>query len=114
MKKIFSFLFIIAISTSVNANNNKNFPRQIGVEPKIIVFQNLNRIFKEKTLVALVKNEANNLELWNLLDTNNDEFISKTEAVYSPEIMKRWDELDSNKDGKLDFFDFSRLSNRES
>lgn len=35
------------------------------------------------------------------LDSNNDGFIDRTEAAASPRLLARFDQLDTNKDGKL-------------
>ncbi len=47
--------------------------------------------------------------LWNLLDTNADGSISKAEASASRGVFDNWDNLDANKDDKLDVAEFSKL-----
>lgn len=49
--------------------------------------------------------------LWKLLDTNTDGSISKAEASASREIYENWDNLDVNRDDKLDSAEFSKLFN---
>jgi len=55
------------------------------------------------------KEQFDDLNLWKILDINQDGFISKNEAAVSKHISDKWDRLDSNKDNKLDTVEFSKL-----
>ncbi len=105
--KIIFFLLFIAVSTTSNARCN--IAALQFMEPE------QNSFFKkivasiEDSESAFHNNEANNLELWKSLDTNNDDLISKAEIASAKDIIESWDMLDSNKDGKIDFFEFSRV-----
>ena len=51
----------------------------------------------------------NDSNLWKMLDTNKDGYLSKSEAVYSTHISDRWDTLDTNHDDRLDTTEFSQF-----
>ncbi len=51
----------------------------------------------------------NDSNLWKMLDTNKDGYLSKSEAVYSTHISDRWESLDTNNDNQLDTAEFSQF-----
>ncbi len=51
----------------------------------------------------------NDSNLWKMLDSNKDGYLSKSEAVYSTHISDRWDSLDTNHDNQLDTAEFSQF-----
>jgi hypothetical protein len=112
MKHLFTFLFITIISTATHAKPLKKSSQTVN-STRIVLNQESQKKLTLRDLTKLTGNEANNLKLWNLLDANKDNSISRSEAICVIDIIEQWDELDSNKDNKLDFFDFSRLSNQK-
>ena len=106
MKHLLFLLSIIAVSTAANAKNSTATPQSIQSEQKIIC-DNLLSIPKQDSEISFPKNEANNLALWKSLDTNKDDLISKTEVASAKDIIESWEELDTNMDGRVDFFEFS-------
>jgi Ca2+-binding EF-hand superfamily protein len=46
-------------------------------------------------------------ETFKKLDTNNDGYISKDEAMADKELSKDWSNADKNRDGKLEESEFS-------
>lgn len=53
---------------------------------------------------------SSNADLWKSMDIDEDGSISKEEAVDSKEITSAWDDLDTNKDEKLDQEEFALFS----
>ena len=108
MKNVLTILLVAVVSTAANAENSVVMPKAESSGQKVISteLQTKDEATSEK---ILVETESNNLELWKTLDTTKDDSISRTEAISSREIFVRWDELDINKDKKLDYIEFSRL-----
>ncbi len=70
------------------------------------------RVQTEKTAtpeLILAKNEANKLALWENLDINKDDSISKIEAAASKEVFVMWDKLDTNHNDRLDTDEFAQI-----
>lgn len=111
MKKILPVLLITVVSSAVIAENN-TMPQSVDISQKEQVVE-LAVINEQKADLDLVENVDNNLELWNMLDINKDDSISKVEAASNQTLFERWDELDINKDEKLDFIEFSRVSEQK-
>jgi Ca2+-binding EF-hand superfamily protein len=65
--------------------------------------------------LAPIKSESkqNDSNLWNMLDTDKDGYITKSEAVYSTYLSDRWATLDTNKDEKLDTAEFSQFYSKK-
>ena len=108
MKNVLTLLLIAVVSTVANAENSVVIPNAEvpGQEEISTELQVKDDGISEQ---AIVETESNNLDLWNTLDTTKDDLVSKKEAISSKEVFVRWDELDINKDKKLDFIEFSRL-----
>ena len=51
----------------------------------------------------------NNDTSFRVLDKNNDGYLSKAEAAGNPDLVKRWKEADSNKDGKLSRVEYFKI-----
>lgn len=51
---------------------------------------------------------------FNMLDTNNDGFLTQKELSSSKAVAARWNELDANKDGKIEPAEFAALDQAES
>jgi len=45
------------------------------------------------------------------IDLNEDQRVTREEAIVVPGLVERWDELDSNADGQLDESEFARFEN---
>ncbi len=90
MKKLLAILSITLVSFAVTA------------ESAVVEFG---------STLAPIKSEPkqNDSNLWNMLDTDKDGYISKSEAVYSTRISDRWSSLDTNKDERLDTAEFSHF-----
>ncbi len=102
-------LFLIGVvSTVANAENGVVMPSADSPGQKVISTE-LQTKSDATSEQVLVETESNNLELWKTLDTSRNDVISKTEAISSREVLVRWDELDLNKDKRLDYIEFSRL-----
>ena len=57
---------------------------------------------------AAQEHEAQSVDL-QALDANMDGAVSEQEAQGNPQLVVRWDELDSNNDGQLDQDEFARF-----
>ena len=101
MKNVITFLSIALLSTVVNAERN------------LIVQETTTHTEQHETNIVSdlvsVKNEENDLELWKILDTNQDKSISKIEASASIAVFDNWDKLDANKDENIDTLEFAQL-----
>ncbi|MFK5948671.1 MAG: hypothetical protein QM500_07880 [Methylococcales bacterium] len=109
MKHVFLLLFITTISTVTHAKSSLAYFQKMDFEQQGVL-KKIGVASAEDSVSSIRNNEANNLELWKLLDTNKDDLISKTEIAMAKDVFESWDVLDSNKDGWIDFFEFSRVS----
>ena len=51
----------------------------------------------------------NNDTSFRVLDKNNDGYITKAEAAGNPDLLKRFAEADTNKDGKLSRMEYLKI-----
>ena len=108
MKNVLTILLIAVVSTAANAENSVVMPKAESSGQKVIATE-LQTKDDSTSEQEIVESESNVLELWKTLDTTKDDSISRTEAISSREVFVRWDQLDINRDQKLDYIEFSRL-----
>ena len=108
MKNVLTLLLIAVVSTVANAENSVVMPKAENPGHRVITTE-LQTKDDATSEEVIVESESNVLELWKSLDTTKDDLISKTEAISSREVYVRWDQLDINRDKKLDYIEFSRL-----
>ncbi len=110
MKNILILLSIALLSTVINAEDALTPAIEAGKE----VIANIVKTDSNAQIkVETVQNNANNSSLWEILDTNKDNAISKTEAVVSKDVSDNWETLDSNKDKQLDTEEFAKIFSLE-
>lgn len=110
MKKILTLLSIALLSSVTYAENNLLTTKVIE---KKAISSSVKTESDQLAKLEPTKNEANNSSLWEILDTNKDDLLSKTEAVASQDITVNWDKLDLNKDEKLDTEEFAKIFSLE-
>ena len=108
MKNILILLSITLLSTVINAEDALTPAIEAGKETNIVKTDS-NALTKVET----AQNNANNSSLWEILDTNKDNAISKTEAAASKDVSDNWETLDSNKDEQLDTEEFAKIFSLE-
>ncbi len=101
MKKLLTVLTIALLSTAANAET-------AAIEFGAILDPIDNQASTLAEVVAS-KEQVLDSNLWEVLDTDKDGFISKAEAILSKQIAENWDSLDVNKDDKLDSAEFSQV-----
>lgn len=112
MKKLLTTILITLASTSSFAEINDGMSQSESSEDGTY-FKQLPVVTKVDINSSMSGRENNMLELWKSLDTNNDDFLSKTEAAESKMIEEHWSKLDINKDKKLDFIEFAQITEQE-
>ena len=111
MQKILLSLSIVFSSAIVYANTPVLTANKIEVQRETVLkvpgaqSSAISKITLTQSEVSKVTSE----ELWKNLDINRDDSVSKKEAIYSQEVSDNWDRLDTNKDEKLDFDEFTQL-----
>jgi len=100
MKNLLTIISIALISTTVFAGA-KTQNIEVILDPIDSKISTLPEFIASKDQVT----DSN---LWEILDSDKDGFISKTEATFSQSITDKWESLDSNKDEKLDTAEFSQ------
>lgn len=100
MTKLTIIFFISILSFNINAEQEMQF----------IAMQTQNQSPIE---LILASNESGNANLWEILDTNKDGFLSKAEATFSKEVFESWEFLDSNKNEKLETEEFALIFSQE-
>ncbi len=109
MQKLLVILLITFVSTSSYAEMENDIPQSESSEEGTY-FKQLPVVTTVEKKSVLSGSEVNRLELWRRMDTNNDDLLSITEASESKMIYEQWGELDINKDNKLDFKEFSQIT----
>ena len=110
MKKILILLSIALLSPASNAENSLLATTATGKEAISSVVKTESG---ELANLESAKNDANNSSLWEILDTNKDNMLSKAEAVASQDVADNWNKLDLNKDEKLDTEEFAKIFSLE-
>jgi hypothetical protein len=111
MKNLLALLFITLVSAVAIANSPFDTPKTIEAEQQTMT-QALQTESSARSEITLAQSEISKVsgsELWKTLDVNQDDSISKSEAIYSQEVFENWDKLDINKDEKLDLKEFAQL-----
>jgi len=103
MKKILTLLSLALLATTAQAET-ETAKTEFGAELAPIA-----NASSEKAELVMANYELNDSNLWEILDIDKDGFISKEEALSSKQLSDRWDNLDSNKDEKLDTVEFSQI-----
>lgn len=101
MKNLLALLSIALLSSTVHAVSTI---AEFGAV--------LNPITTESSnfpALVVAKYEQNDSNLWEILDTDKDGFISKDEAQVSKQLLDRWNSLDDNNDEKLDTAEFAQI-----
>jgi len=101
MKKLLTVLSLALLATTAQA---ETATIEFGAELPPIA-----NASSEKAELVMANYELNDSNLWEILDIDKDGFISKKEALSSKQLSDRWDNLDSNKDEKLDTVEFSQI-----
>ena len=57
--------------------------------------------------------DANNEQVFKLLDKNNDGFITKSEVSSVKNLIKDWDTIDTDKNGSIAMTEFSAVKSAE-
>ena len=109
MKNVLTLILLAVVPAVATAENSVVIPNPEKTPAQKMISTELKTKGYDTSEKVIVETDSNNLELWKTLDTTQDDSISKTEAISSREVFVRWDELDINKDKKLDYIEFSRL-----
>ena len=63
--------------------------------------------------LAVAAEESNADKIFKVLDKNNDGFITKIEASSAKKLIKDWDSIDKDKNGKIAMAEFSSIKSAE-
>jgi hypothetical protein len=111
MKKTLLFVSIVILSITTQAGDSL-IPNQ-AIEKGSANIANSAQTMLNTNHSILPENGAGNSNLWEMLDTDYDGFLSKTEAASSKDVFDNWDNLDINKDEKLDSKEFTKVFYQE-
>jgi|GEM_PF-1871733 len=101
MKNLLTILSIALLSTAVQAETETV---EFGA-----VLAPIKAEATEKAELVMANYELSDSNLWEILDIDKNGFISKDEASASKQLSDRWENLDNNKDEKLDTVEFSQI-----
>ncbi len=115
MKNVFAILSIAILSTTAYAEEATEIKAgQQAAESSQGAIS--DAVQSEKSAVSGIIDSEKSMDstsLWKILDVDQDGTISKEEASASKAITDAWDNLDVNKDDKLDSAEFAQLNSQQ-